>query len=626
MTAASSDETLQTLAPSHSSISPTSSAEITAPSDTACIKGWRPSYHLLPPCGWMNDPCAPGYDAKTGVYYVSFQWNPNGFDWGDIAWGSATSSDMISWVVRDQPVLSPDMQYDQNGVWTGCFMPCRDDSLTYAYTSVSSLPINFTIPHRRGCESLSLAKSFDNGKTWQKSASNPILPGEPEGLDVTGWRDPFCALWPSMSKFLGLDSENTLFGIITGGIRHVSPTAFLYTVDPNDVSKWTYLGPITNVGLNRRLSRWSGDLGKNWEVANFLTLSDENDSSITREFLIVGTEGCLPDEEMTPGGRQWRSAHGQLWLSGSLQEGKRNDVSGAVEMTYRFGGHLDRGCLYAANSFFDPKCQRNIVWGWVIEEDLCDTLRCKQGWSGMLSMPRELFLQTLHNVVGASKSDLSSITSIEVEEDRHGSYSVRTLASRPYLPLTKSLRQGPNARRSRLEKSKLGGSESNKVAFTSDCFRTTRWELDCSFRVSKRCSEVGVKISNSQDLSRATTLMFEPQSETFTIERPSLRTLSSSKLINNAPEVAPHTLFTTRNPVTGEEDIEILHIQAWQDNSVLEVFVNSRTAISTRLYGAKEICGMTFFGTDSSGDDTTKLLGAVLWDDIGIPVAPTQSS
>ena len=97
--------------------------------------------------------------------------------------------------------------------------------------------------------------------------------------------------------------------------------------------------------------------------------------------------------------------------------------------------------------------------------------------------------------------------------------------------------------------------------------------------------------------------------------------------MNSAPEVAPHTLFTTRDPASGEEDIEVLHIQAWQDNSVLEVFVNSRTAISTRLYAAKETFGMNFFATDSSpignslnanGADTTELLDAVLWDDIGI--------
>src|ERR1700753_547094 len=36
---------------------------------------WRPIYHLQAPSGWMNDPCAPGYDPRTGLYHLFFQWN-----------------------------------------------------------------------------------------------------------------------------------------------------------------------------------------------------------------------------------------------------------------------------------------------------------------------------------------------------------------------------------------------------------------------------------------------------------------------------------------------------------------------------------------------------------------------
>ncbi|KAH7020685.1 hypothetical protein B0J12DRAFT_774041 [Macrophomina phaseolina] len=39
---------------------------------------WRPSYHIIAHSGWMNDPCAPGYDPATRQYHVSFQWDPNG--------------------------------------------------------------------------------------------------------------------------------------------------------------------------------------------------------------------------------------------------------------------------------------------------------------------------------------------------------------------------------------------------------------------------------------------------------------------------------------------------------------------------------------------------------------------
>ena len=34
---------------------------------------WRPSFHFIAPKGWMNDPCAPCYDAVTGLYHLFYQ-------------------------------------------------------------------------------------------------------------------------------------------------------------------------------------------------------------------------------------------------------------------------------------------------------------------------------------------------------------------------------------------------------------------------------------------------------------------------------------------------------------------------------------------------------------------------
>lgn len=468
-------------------------------SPTDRFERWRPSYHLMPSRGWMNDPCAPGYDPKTGLYHVSFQWNPNGADWGNIAWGSAVSPDMISWVVNERPTLAPDMLYDHKGVFTGCLVNARDGSLTLAYTSVSVLPVHYTIPHPRGCESLSVAKSFDNGKTWRKSEINPILPGEPFGLDVTGWRDPFCAPWPSMSRLLGLKSEEPLFGIISGGIRDVTPTTFLYIVETDDLCKWNYLGPLINFGLNLRPSRWSGDLGTNWEVTNFLTLNDEGDPSIMRDFLVMGTEGCLSGSHAAPPGviGPSRPNREQLWMSGSLRAGQGNKFSSPVDMTYNFGGYLDHGCFYAANSFFDPKLQKHLIWGWITEDDLCDELRHRQGWSGMLSMPRELRLETQHHVVGALMSELSIITSIELKDDGHGAFTMRTLVSQPCQPLVESLRRGLNARQSQLGRTKLRNG-AGEVEFTWDNVRSTKWELECSIKISKHCCNTGVSVGHSK--------------------------------------------------------------------------------------------------------------------------------
>lgn len=356
-----------------------------------------------------------------------------------------------------------------------------------------------------------MAKSFDDGKTWQKSAGNPILPSEPEGLKVTGWRDPFVSSWPSMAAALGRDPEDTLFGIISGGIRDVTPTTFLYAIDANDLTEWQYIGPLVNFGLNLRPSRWSGDLGKNWEVTNFVTLKDEIDPSITRDLLVMGTEGCLPSAVLQAGDESpcdastgpSRPVRGQLWMSGSLQTRAASTSSdpSVVQMQYGFGGHLDHGCLYAANSFFDTKTSKHIVWGWITEEDLCDDLRHEQGWSGLLSLPREIRLQTLENVVRAWKSELKDITSIESEPDSRGTSTVRTLASQPVQSVIDRLRQKASVRRARLS-SPLLQQHSHDLAFTSNDIRTTAWELDCSFKVSKRCSNIGIQLVHSRGKSQ----------------------------------------------------------------------------------------------------------------------------
>jgi beta-fructofuranosidase len=455
----------------------------------------------------FQDPCAPYYDPKTDLYHVSYQssLDLSNADWGDIAWRSATSKDLVSWNVETEPALTPDTSYDGKGVFTGCKVPSRDDSLTYVYTSIGALPIHHTLPHIRGSESLSMAKSFDNGKTWQKFSGNPILPSEPQDLDVTGWRDPFVSSWPSMAAALGLDSEETLFGIISGGIRDVTPTTFLYKIDANDLTVWEYVGPLVNFGLNMRPSKWSGDLGRNWEVTNFLTLKDETDSSIARDFLVMGTEGCLPsalspaDTESGGSSGPTRPIRGQLWMSGSLEPNNSpsSPASSPVQMQYRFGGHLDHGCLYAANSFFHPNTSKYIIWGWITEEDLCDDLRHKQGWSGLLSLPREIRLQTTRNVVRACKSDLKDITSIEREVDANGTHTVRTLSSEPVQSVVEKLRQKARFHQARVS-SPLSSEDSHDLAFTANEVQTTAWELDCSFQVSRRCKNIGIQLIHSQ--------------------------------------------------------------------------------------------------------------------------------
>jgi beta-fructofuranosidase len=64
---------------------------------------------------------------------------------------------------------------------------------------------------------------------------------------------------------------------------------------------------------------------------------------------------------------------------------------------------------------------------------------------------------------------------------------------------------------------------------------------------------------------------------------------SSRHGIRRCPEEAPHTLFRHKQPkedgeIAGRERLETLDFHIVYDSSVLEIFVNERTALTTRIY------------------------------------------
>lgn len=586
---------------------------------------WRPSYHLIATHGWLNDPCAPGFIPSTGTYHVGFQWNANGAEWGDIVWGNAFSKDLVTWDVSEAPILRSDAPYDHAAVFTGCWVPTGVDGqsgegksgkVTVAYTSVTRLPIHYTREYHRGCESLSLATSSDSGKTWTKLENNPILPGPPEGIDATGWRDPYVAHWPAMRQILarrhdgstaGAGEGGDLFGIISGGVRNKTPTTWLYRIDPMDLSKWEYIAPLVMPGASLSPSRWTGDLGLNWEVTNFVSLEDEVREH-SQDFLIFGAEGCkAPHGGAGVVAGTKRCNRAQLWIA--IDEQRHSDTA-LTEFSY--GGIFDHGLYYAANGFWDPATKQQIVIGWVTEDDLPIEMQVKQGWSGCLSLPRVMTLATTKHVSRASASPLGDITCIKAcpEEGHAGLYTVQTLRIMPDSRLQKlRLRASKHVIVDRLLEV---GNQPHLLPL-----KTAQWEAHGVFSGVGACKRVGMKIHH-KSTTQTTLLYFSPSDETFVIERPDLRRtaddgnkVSSIKLQD---EKAPFTLFTSRNPETGSDAEERLSIHMFYDKSVLEVFVNERAVITTRLYLQDTDCSGVEFLAENSGDTCAVLEEATIWD------------
>ncbi|PWN35675.1 Arabinanase/levansucrase/invertase [Meira miltonrushii] len=524
---------------------------------------FRPSYHLIAPKNWMNDPCGPCYDEKTGLYHLLYQYNPEGATWGNMSWLHATSKDMVHWAhVNKTPSFTPQLPHDCKGVFSGAMVPHgprgEENMLTAFYTAVSYLPIHWTKPYHWGCEKLAIATSTDGGQTWNRDESSVLLESPPveHKEDVASWRDPFISAWPEMDDQLGLPRGKYLYGLIAGGLRNKTPTAFLYRIEKEDLTKWKFVSTIADVGLNHSLGKASGEMGRNWEVCNFFTLPRQSpQTGKDAQYTLMNVEGV---------GKDFKSRH-PMWAQSSMTKSK--DGKGVILHPFK-SGILDHGSLYAATTFYHQHTSRRILWGWITEDDLAESRYDQQGWSGCISLPREIVPLSFENVdpvmlqhsliaptFDFSKADQSSTTGVKIS----------TLGVKP-AEESAALRKGA-------EYHYIAKPSTAKLPINSRNF-----ELSFEVLINKESSEGGVSICHDADGKHGVKVVYS--NETIQVIREGT---TSDPDVNTSTITVP---FAPLRFVDGT--FERLRFHLFLDNSVLELFVNDRLCITTRIYWQHE--------------------------------------
>lgn len=529
-----------------------------------------------------------------------------------MSWGHLISRDMLTWEVAMNPIaLTPEQPYDREGVFTGCWIPPAlpdDATLRVVYSSVSQLPFHWsTPPYPRSAAGLSIASSTDGGTTWTKNSVNPILSSEPAGVSVTGFRDPYLAGWSTLDRLLG-KTQPSLYGLVSGGIEGHGPTSFLYEVDPHRQDVWQYHGPLVDLPEQYEPSqKWTGSFGMNWECVNFMTLRSAGED---RDFLIIGAECAVEKPHVSswepPRGVPRRTIRSQQWACGDLvMEG------GSARFRYGFGGRLDNGTFYAANSFVDTVSGRRVVYGWIPEEEIAAGLANEKGWNGALALPRELFALRIRNVQKALHTDLAMLSCYELLHQPDGTLDLLTLGVRPIEEFTK-LRAGCAS----VQEIRPGvvlpapdGSTQRLIASA----RSSAWELETIVALQHGCREVGIILSHDADSSHRTTVSFCLRTETITVDR---QYSNSMDLVNKCPEAGPFTLFTTApqpgpSPPSERAEMECLRLRLVVDQDILEVFANDRFALTTMVY--RDNCGTKY---DSMTAFAVGPLGAAIFEKV----------
>ncbi|OBT55269.1 hypothetical protein VE04_05189 [Pseudogymnoascus sp. 24MN13] len=501
-------------------------------SETVSFNTYRPSYHFIAPHSWMNDPMTRRLHPRDQR----------------LAWGMARSKDLITWVDCFPPLLKgPPGASDPNGVFSGSLVSrvVNNRRVVYLfYTSISALPIHWSKPYISGCESQSLACSTDFGHSRPRYQENPVLSEPRHGASTTGWRDPFVSTWPSLSALRDVH-PSTNYPFVFIGKRGSGPELVLYESD--DLLSWTELCVLFDAPSETPISHHASSLhiGKNFECGSFFTLNG-------KEYIITAVEE--------------NSSRYVLWMCGALSltpNGKPTFTSlprGAVGDGLRHGPQVVHG---AQNEV--------MLSGWADEDlDASPALKITQGWSGCLTLPRELFTLT-RPLVPAD----------HVPGEAH--------------PWTRDEELGIMTTLGVRPARQLRGLRSGSMIYSLEALRHLRsksYEIEARFRGLAGNELLTFNVRQSPNDEEVIRIIFSLATHSVSVDR------SKSSLLHGrlTPDSGPFKI----------QDGEDLHVRVFVDNSIIEVYANGRFALSTRVYPSRTdalgaSCAFEGLDTQSAG-------------------------
>lgn len=294
----------------------------------------RQRFHLMGPCGWINDPN--GLIFFRGQYHAFYQFNPYDGFWGTMHWGHAVSDDLLHW--DHLPIaLAPSEPYDdypKGGCFSGSAIE-KDGKLLLFYTGSAY--------HGHGVVQTQNVAISDDGVHFRKYEGNPVIEA-PEGVDGDCFRDP--KVWEHDGGYY----------MVVGARFHGRGAALLFRSP--DALAWEYVGVL-------HASR--GEWGHMWECPDFFPLGD-------RWVLTCSPMGA--------------GDHTAVYWTGDFDYDTGRFVPTVSQ-------DMDRGFdFYASQSLLDARGRR-IAIGWANEwewmpwfKDWGPTYR--HGWCGSFNIPRQL--------------------------------------------------------------------------------------------------------------------------------------------------------------------------------------------------------------------------------------------
>ncbi|XP_030525628.1 LOW QUALITY PROTEIN: beta-fructofuranosidase, insoluble isoenzyme CWINV1-like [Rhodamnia argentea] len=301
----------------------------------------------------MNDPNGPM--IYKGIYHLFYQYNPQGPVPGHKVWAHSTSTDLVNWTPH-VPAIVPSQEYDLNGCWSGSVTILPGYKPAILYTGAG--------PQKKQAQNLAAPKNLSDPYLieWVKSPRNPLMASTAaNGINASSFRDPTTA-------WVGPDGR---WRVIIGSKRDRMGMAILYR--SRDFVRWTKA---------RRPLHSADDTGM-WECPDLFPVSARFpvglDSSVNGPNVKHVLKVSLDDTKH------------EYYTVGTYDSRADTYVPDEGSVDSDSGLRYDYGKFYGSKTFFDSENNRRILWGWINESSTVDD-DIKKGWSGVMAIPRTLWL------------------------------------------------------------------------------------------------------------------------------------------------------------------------------------------------------------------------------------------